>query len=151
MMRIVNVNYAGRVVNKNDLQHLQFRRKPPCMCVLKGKNCKTIVFRSGKCRVMGNNVNLEKDELPIPIVIERMQSATATIDLGRAIVLTNLYKALQNRGVQVQFEPELFPALRVTQYRPLCVNVFGSGKCVITGVKDLSVLENVRSLLVSNI
>ena len=39
--------------------------------------------------------------------------------------------------VSCTYEPELFPALRLTEFNPLCVNVFHMGKIVILGIKTL--------------
>ena len=45
------------------------------------------------------------------------------------------------------YEPELFPALRVTKYDPLCVNVFPSGKIVILGIKTMNYSHVVNNVL----
>ena len=47
----------------------------------------------------------------------------------------NLYKLA--KVTKCWFEPELFPALRLTKYDPVCVNVFSTGKIVILGLKNL--------------
>jgi len=41
------------------------------------------------------------------------------------------------------YEPEIFPGLRLIVFNPLCVNIFHSGKLVITGLKTLDFYDNV--------
>ena len=40
-------------------------------------------------------------------------------------------------------ELELFPTRHLTQWKPIIVNVFASGRVVITGVKDELIINNV--------
>ena len=69
------------------------------------------------------------DDLPLKIRIERILSRTLVINYGQPI---NLYK-FKNEW----FEPEIFPALTIKKFKPLNVNVFASGKIVVTGVKSV--------------
>ena len=62
-----------------------------------------------------------------------MQSVTVVHDLRHTV---NLF-LLSNSSPLIQYEPELFPAARLLAFRPLCVNVFASGKVVITGLRTL--------------
>ena len=52
------------------------------------------------------------------------------------------------------YEPELFSALRYKRYNPLCVNIFGSGKVVILGLRTLEftsvlndIINDIKSLI----
>ena len=62
-----------------------------------------------------------------------MQSMSVVINLRLGI---NLYKL--SKLINCWFEPELFPALRLNKYDPICVNVFSTGKIVILGLKNIN-------------
>jgi TATA-box binding protein (TBP) (component of TFIID and TFIIIB) len=129
---LANINYKGRVSSK-DVANLEFPNKKPCQIVYKTKDFTIIIFKSGSCRIMGCREPIKSlDKLPFQILIERIQSITATTHLGKSI---NLYALCH--ATRCIFEPELFPAARVIEFNPLCVNVFSTGKIVVLGLKDL--------------
>lgn len=101
-----------------------------------------LVFTSGKCRIMGCKIPITSTNnmFPIPFHISCIQSVTACLNLGYTL---NLIKLSQQIGPQgCMFEPEIFPALRVTKkFNPLCVNIFASGKVVILGLKTFHIEE----------
>ena len=140
-MSIVNINYRG-LVPKSCVDKIELvKKRPPQMLTYKSENgASLLVFASGKCRIMGckkpiiSTINM----FPIPFNIKCIQSATACFSLGYTL---NLIKLAQQIGPQdCLFEPELFPALRVTKkFNPLCVNVFASGKVTILGLKTLHI------------
>ena len=131
-MTLANINYIGRVLE--DVSHLRFRTKAPKMYVHKCDGGFTIIiFQNKKCRIMGCKSPITSlSGLPFKIVIQRILSVTATMDMGCQVNLRELAT-----HVPCIYEPELFCALRMTAYRPLCVNVFGTGKVVITGLKSI--------------
>lgn len=49
--------------------------------------------------------------------------------------------------MKCSYEPELFPALRMTEFNPMCVNVFSSGKIVIMGLKTISYCDFVNDVI----
>lgn len=108
-----------------------------------------ILFHSGKCRVMGLKKPITKQMvLPYELKCIKLQSATLVTHIGHDINLIMLAKTLTSRTCM--FEPELFPALRLLHFNPICVNVFSSGKIVILGVKTLNASANrklVRNIL----
>ena len=121
--KIVNTNYVGRVLQ--DVDHLKFRQHPT-MAVIKCEKGTLIVFKNKKCRLMGvKGALLTLDTLPIKIQLDRIASRTVVFDYGATV---NLLK-FKN------YEPEIFPAAPLYQFRPLNVNIFASGKVVVTGVK----------------
>lgn len=147
-MTLVNVNFRGKILNiSKDL--LIFRKNPPQMTVHNVYyNCdrmKLIIFRNFKCRLMGcKNFNtfqpnqiitckVECQEISIQIL--SCMSGSVTFSVNQCVNLFKFANYLQNTNIQYLFEPELFPALRITKFNPLCVNVFSSGKCVILGLK----------------
>ena len=126
MKMISNINYKAHVVNYSSISHLLvYRKYKPRQCIIKSNSYSVIIFESGKCRIMGCKkpmsgiINCQF----LIIQIERIQSVTVTCQLGYTI---NLYKASQE--ISCCYEPELFPAMRINKYKPLCVNVFASGK-----------------------
>ena len=135
-MKIVNINYKGIVKKHVSMVH---RKAPPYMSVFTSDTGeKLLVFKSGKCRVMGCKKAMHTPTFPIPIEIQSIQSVTASLDMGHEV---NLYK-LANRLTckNCMYEPELFPALRLTSaFNPYCVNVFASGKIMILGLKTFDI------------
>ena len=48
------------------------------------------------------------------------------------------------------YEPELFPALQINKFLPTHIAVFSSGRCVLTGLTDLtSALPNLLTNLIA--
>ena len=140
-MSITNINYKG-CLDKHVLDTIDFSscKSPPFQRKFALNNgCMLLVFPSGKCRLMGFKIPITAEEisdLPFHINNLQIQSMSLVINLQRYI---NLYKLARNlpRGSSM-YEPELFPALRLCQFNPLCVNVFNSGKVVVLGVKELT-------------
>ena len=136
-MEIVNINYKGKITCK--LNDLKFPKQQPSPQQLV-YNCvngeKLLVFTSGKCRLMGCKTPIcSTVDLPIPVILTNILSITLVMKLDESINLINLANKL---GKKCIYEPELFPAIRLTAFNPLCVNVFASGKIVILGVKTLN-------------
>jgi TATA-box binding protein (TBP) (component of TFIID and TFIIIB) len=145
---LANINYHGQVLES--VNHLKFSYKP-AQYVLKCKDYTLVIFRSGKCRIMGCKKPLDESSLPMKIFSIRIQSVTVTANLGTPVHLYKLAVKLKN---QCTFEPELFSALRYLKYNPMCVNIFSSGKVVILGLKSLDyhctvkhVCENIHLLI----
>ena len=129
---ITNINYKGKV-SSDIISKLNFPKGKPSQVVDKSGKYTIIFFRSGNCRIMGCKKPIEKNELQHDIQNIRMQSMSVVINLGIRI---NLYRL--SKLTKCWFEPELFPALRLNKYDPICVNVFSTGKIVILGIKNLN-------------
>ena len=130
-MKTVNINYKCSALEQ--YSHLPFRHGSPRMYIHKCDGFKIIVFSSGKCRIMGCKAPLAStDVLPLGAVITGIFSVTVTFNL---YMLVNLHKLA--RSCNSSWEPELFPALRLLDFKPLCVNVFGTGNVVILGLRNL--------------
>ena len=127
---LTNINYKGHT--KESVDHLEFNRGKPRQCVLKYQDYKIIMFPTGNCRIMGCKRIIKEEELPYNIKIEKIQSLSITIDMKEIINLNELAQK-----IPCIYEPELFPALRLIDFDPLCVNVFQSGKIVVLGIKTL--------------
>jgi TATA-box binding protein (TBP) (component of TFIID and TFIIIB) len=138
-MSIVNINYRGRITCKIDDLQFPETNVPPKQLVIKCDNGeKLLVFTSGKCRLMGCKSPVHSvSHYPIPIVLTNIVSATAVMNMEKSIDIRRMANDLGNS--QCSYEPELFPALRLRKFNPLCVNVFASGKIVILGLKELKI------------
>ena len=135
-MTLSNINYKEYVAEKLDIE---FTYRPK-QCVLKYPEYTIIIFPNGKCRIMGCKKPLE-EELPFKIIIEEIQSVTVTTSIEKGI---NLQK--MSTKSKSMYEPELFPGLRLIEFNPLCVNVFHSGKIVITGLKTSDFYDHVNKI-----
>lgn len=144
-MTLCNINYHARLLETVD--HLPFRLQPPYMYVHDCEKFKIIIFKSGKCRIMGCHEPLTKlDDLPFKLQITRIMSVTVKFTTPKPINLNNLGMYCYHEKLKYIFEPELFPALRLAMYNPLCVNVFASGKCIILGIKHLCFQKYIRTI-----
>lgn len=138
IMMIVNINYRGSLA-KDDFKKISFndRLSPPRQRVFKTKSSGTMIaFPSGKFRLMGLRKPLENlSNLPFLPESIQLQSCTVVDDLEVDVNLLLLAHLLSPK--RCTFEPEIFPAVRLIEFKPLCVNVFSSGKLVLMGVRDL--------------
>jgi TATA-box binding protein (TBP) (component of TFIID and TFIIIB) len=77
------------------------------------------------------------NDFPLHIRLVSIQSTTWSVDFqAGSINMIQLNDTLQMKSV---YEGELFPALRLVDFKPLCVNIFHSGKCIITGIRALTI------------
>ena len=137
-MQVTNINYRGRVTCP--LSDLKFPNSmaPPHMLRFKCKDTMTLlVFKTGKCRLMGcKEPVIYPPKCSVPYILTSMMTITFTMNVGHEI---NLYKmATTLTCKKCMYEPEIFPAARLLQFNPLCVNVFHSGKVVILGAKSMA-------------
>jgi TATA-box binding protein (TBP) (component of TFIID and TFIIIB) len=103
-----------------------------------------IIFENGKCRIMGCKEPLDIPNFPYPVLNIKIVSITVTGNIHKTI---NLHKL--SKKTKCTYEPELFPALRLLNYNPLCVNVFSTGKVVILGLKTLEYQSLVKTILLN--
>ena len=138
---IVNSNYRGQLA-PGEVEKIDFgkRRVPPVQRVIKLQPHGTmLVFPSGKYRLMGMKGGQATAKLPyLPATIQ-LQSCTVTDDLKCKINLIDLSRLLTS--ARCYFEPEIFPGLKLIEYKPICVNVFSTGKLVLLGVKDPATVD----------
>jgi len=133
---ITNINYKGELLSVNQFK---FSETPPFQTVIKlpSISAKLIIFPSGKCRIMGVKTPLTDEQiknLPFEVKFCKIQSISLCFDLECRVNLLNLSHKLPRKSYM--YEPELFPAMRLLNFNPLCVNLFSSGKLVILGVKS---------------
>ena len=118
--------------------HFEETMVPPIQKIfpIHGGTAKFMVFKSGKCRIMGLTNDIIPDKLPFKIRDCKIQGVTLVFSLGRSLNLIKLCHNLAKKSYI--FEPELFPAVRLLNFLPMCVNVFSSGKVMILGAKQLT-------------
>ena len=116
--------------------------KPKQLRIRHNMHTTVLLFDTGTFRVMG-----KCDEIDALLAIHAIFFQDDTIIIPGSLILqtmtmrgrmgheVNLYTL--SSLIQSVYEFELFTALRITKYLPMCVNVFGSGACVITGCKDI--------------
>lgn len=147
IMEIITINYKARVLESTE--HLTFREYPPQQACIRTGKCTIVIFRSGKCRIMGCKEPLATvDDLPIRVRLERIQSVSVKFDVGTRM---NVQK-IANTNYRVN--PELFPAARLVHFNPLSVNLFSSGKVIVMGLKGLDnddIIDTIKSDILANI
>jgi TATA-box binding protein (TBP) (component of TFIID and TFIIIB) len=131
----------------SDLIKFNFTKvKAPYQIVIPIENIgKLVLFPNGKCRLMGlkHPIN-DKIHIPFKLFDLQIQSITVTHNVGYQINLLKLARYMPYRDRV--YEPELFPALRLTRFNPICVNVFSNGKIVILGLKQFTYQSFLRSV-----
>lgn len=140
---LVNINYRC-TLNRETVQNMRFPTGKPSQILDRLSKCTMVIFRSGKCRIMGCRKPVNIEDIPYDINNLKIQSITVTANLNMKINLLHLKIKL---GPLCVYEPELFTALRYTKYNPKCVNVFSSGKVVILGLQSLLYENTVASIL----
>jgi TATA-box binding protein (TBP) (component of TFIID and TFIIIB) len=156
---VSNANFKGDINEPIDLQELRKKipnselHVKPRQLVVKDAKGTLVLFGSGKFRTMGcidyfvasslackylEKANYSFHSFPF---ID-LQSYTLKCQLGFPV---NLEKMASS--VPCVYEPELFPALRLKQYKPTCVNVFTTGKVIICGLKDLEEMNGILTVL----
>ena len=132
---IVNVNYRGCVNTTLDLPGKHC--KHPVQLVIKDPKCTLVIFRNGKFRLMGCKTDDDIEAVGIaykyfghvPELI--LQSMTIKSQFHSRI---NLHKLSER--IESQLELELFPALTITKYKPVKINVFACGTLIMCGIRD---------------
>ena len=137
---ISNINYKGVV--RVPLDRFKFSSTKPYQYIEKNKQYTILIFKSGACRIMGCRVPLKNNQLPYNIVLNCIQSISLYTDYGREI---NLYQL--SKKAKSLYEPELFPALRLLAFKPLCVNIFNSGKITILGIRTLNFQKIINNII----
>ena len=156
-MEIVNINYRGCLNHAIDLE--DFYKKfsnsvyfpvRPSMVRVKDENATILFFNSGKFRVMGCN-SIKNAKTCVQKYIDqpsnpklKLQSMTAKMKLNHDV---NVYKLAEK--VKCFYKPELFPAVTITKYKPIIVNVFKSGSIVVCGAKNHKILKSIKKEIIN--
>lgn len=163
--QIVNVNYRGCINQPVDLKDFQNKfvnsklSKHPFQLTIKDvdSSITLLLFANGNFRLMGckNDDDYEAlcvlykftkliDKGQLPCLI--LQSMTVKAKYPFHI---NLYKL--SDLIESFLELELFPALTITKYKPVKVNVFATGNIIMCGIRDFdfskTILQELEPLL----
>jgi TATA-box binding protein (TBP) (component of TFIID and TFIIIB) len=105
-----------------------------------------MIFPSGKFRIMGMVDELAATckvyELFAKLNFEFPPITLQTMTVKLKFNPVNLYSL--SGLIKSQLNLEIFPALMITKYKPVSVNVFASGAVMICGVKDLSIVNEIE-------
>ena len=133
-MKINNIVIAGVIDDDTAIKYHRIVKTPPYMKIYKTKDYTLIVFKSGKCRIMGKKI---PQHLPVIVSERRLQTMSASHNLKcDSIHLKQASHHFKQMGYKVEYEPEIFPAMRLRTFDPICVNIFSSGKITLLGLKD---------------
>jgi TATA binding protein of transcription factor TFIID len=154
---VASVNLAERLdldkINKEQPENVEYEPEqfPGLVYRLSEPKTATLLFRSGKANCTGAK-SVEDVELAIRRLIKRLekigiivnknpkikiQNIVSTYDLQTGLNLNDVSEGL---GYEyVEYEPEQFPGLVYRLDKPkLVVLLFGSGKVVCTGAKNVN-------------
>src|SRR3981189_289507 len=144
--------FESLICNVANIKKVQYHQKQPEQLVIKfDDGCTMLIFKSGKFRIMGGKI----DELTahcniisvtckhhnnIPEII--LQTMTLVYSYSHPIKLAKL-----STLIKCYFNTECFPAVQITKFKPIHVNVFASGKVIICGIKDVEDAKNIKNEL----
>ena len=145
---------------QHNLKCRSYNKKPPQLTVW-FKKCTFVIFRSGKCRIMGN-VCIEKAIPYLHTLLHILDcrlisppllvSQTIVFQLDPQYTPINLlYISNRVQDSNVRFEYECFPALSLHFWKPLHVNVFATGKVVVLGNNATNMLVTIYKYLIDTI
>jgi TATA-box binding protein (TBP) (component of TFIID and TFIIIB) len=112
-----------------------------------------LIFNSGKFRIMGGKIDDLEAHANIFDVARlcarhipkiKLQTMTSTFKFPNRINL-----ALLADNIESYCNLEQFPAVHVHKFKPMCVNVFASGKAIITGLQDEEVANDIETELLT--
>jgi Transcription factor TFIID (or TATA-binding protein, TBP) len=134
-MKINNIVIAGVIKDDTCIEYNRIVKGPPYMQIYKTNGYTLIKFKSRKCRIMGRKI---PPKLPFSVNERRVQtmSASHTCKERRSINLKEATHHFKQLGYKIEYEPEIFPAMRLLDFNPICVNLFSSGKVTLLGLKN---------------
>jgi len=140
---------------------VKLTKTKPIQIIIRLHACTILLFRYGQFRIMGHvNFNVVKFltnilqpiykciQIPISYVSE-----TVVFQLDKCLIPVNLYHmnfAFKN-DYNIQFEPELFPALTIHYWKPIHVNLFSSGKVIVLGKDAMTKCTEIYEWLFLNL
>ena len=157
-MEVVNRVYRGKM-NSPDFEAIIHQCKTlnlsykfyfgrPTMLSIKLKPKGTVIFfRTGKFRVMGLlNYSKAKDIIQtlVPHFLSGLELQTETVKFKVPPVHYNFHRRYDE---QILFEPEIFPAIHLKQWKDVHVNLFHSGQVIVLGKHALERAHEVKDWL----
>lgn len=147
MFEVINRNYAAKIEYEGTLDNWIVENFPNAKLYYKPKMAKiklgdktVLLFNSFNIRIMGRGTNHESilKHTFKSVKNIRLMSMTVKMELGFKINLHN------QRHRDIIDTRELFPALKLYRNDNINVNIFASGKCILTGVHNLRDVIEIR-------
>ena len=153
-MDIVNrmrVMTGSTTIDLEGLHHLYkdssrlYRGRPEMLLLRMSNNRNVQLFRKGKIQILGALSEETTEQMTIECLSKvrqllpnfQLTPATTANMVLRVAVPHTVTRKLTSSNSSVCYEPELFPAILLTNWAPVHVHVFHNGKALITGVKSL--------------
>ena len=120
---------------------IYFRGRPTMIKLkLPGAHYTILIFPNGRIQLLGKTTSDDHEyvrtflheHLKLNIPPFKLDVMTVVCKILRSYNLHKLQKCTPERF----YEPELFPALLLSKWKPIHVSLFGSGSVVLTGVKS---------------
>jgi len=123
------------------IKSIRHQTNQPEQLIIRLVNGNTLlIFKSGAFRIMGKNDSLDNHfdvylllsqiSNVVPEII--LQTMTASYNFKRKI---NLNKLADEPNTH--YTAEFFPAVHITKFKPVHVNVFSTGRVTVCGIKDI--------------
>ena len=149
MAMTVDLGWLKQQLTQPNIKLVRHQIKQPEQLIIKFCDGSTmLMFKSGKFRIMGGGVDeldMHFNIFSVSVLFDNylpdilFQTMTATCQFPSIVNLNNF----EITSFVTRYNPELFPAVQVLNYKPISVNVFASGKVTICGLKDLDFAQQV--------
>jgi TATA-box binding protein (TBP) (component of TFIID and TFIIIB) len=152
---VCNANFKGQFEKSVNLRELHKHipnsklHNKPFQLVVKDFSGTLILFSNGKFRTMGCNDEFDASLLACTYLEKltrspskmfpsiTLQSYTLRLQLGFRVNLEQM-----SLHVPCIYEPELFPALQLKEYKPMSVNLFTTGSVMVCGMRDSDAIHS---------
>ena len=126
----------------------------PAQLVIQDEKGTLVFFSNGKLRIMGcideldatflaykYTMMLDDDDCNFQPVYT--QSMTVRVVLNKKINIASFVDVCTSSLISFRYEPEFFPAVHITKYKPISINVFSTGKIIMCGVREIDQVQNI--------
>ena len=117
-MKINNIVIAAVMKDDSRIEYDRVVEGPPYMKIYKTNDYTLVTFKSEKCRIMGRKIASSK--LPFSVKEKRLQTMSASHTFKRNINLTEATRYFRQLDYKIEYEPEIFPAMRLLDFNPIC-------------------------------
>jgi TATA-box binding protein (TBP) (component of TFIID and TFIIIB) len=159
---VLNVNY--RSCHDKCINLLQFQSIlppntnsklciKPAQLVIHDEKGTLLFFSNGKLRIMGCNDEIDATFLSYKYTMMLdddynfqpvyTQTMTVRVVLNKKINIASFVDVCTTSLISFNYEPEFFPAVHLTKYKPISINVFSTGKIIMCGVREIDQVHNI--------
>jgi transcription initiation factor TFIID TATA-box-binding protein len=140
IVNVVSTANVGKSINLSTLEGVKYNPHKFGAAIKKLDSCTALIWKTGKIVVVGahseevalQGCNIIAHMLGGDLSQFKIQNVVGSRDVDFGINLTSFYNSNRRNSV---WEPELFPGLTY-RIKGCVVNIFTSGKIVITGAKS---------------